>query len=365
MMFGAAGSEPVFALATSGIKAIDEWSITACGDFCSRWPELEDAVMPNGRNYVIDGGPEEVELAIARMEGAIRAGNVLVPPALADAWGTAAAIKTDFLAMYREYAASGELTTLQSGQGEQAFRDWVGMDSGEAYEIVERLPEAVAAWVEDNCTSAASVEGAPGRLLVRMYPYEHLSGRTVFAALLPAGTDFSSLTSPDDYVGAMCGELHESPEQLDETVAWFTQEAVNTGVDPEEYLRQNWHWVNSILPLREQSEYFESSVCGLIRHELGEWIAPGGSYELFVGTYTGDPGSYELYFGAPERCAQATVSIDGNTTIDLPELEECDLEPIGRPEEIARRTVLPYEAGGTLRIELRPPSVQEISRVAN
>ncbi len=350
MMFGSVGAEPVFAQAMDAIAAIDEWSINACGDFCSRWLELEGAVMLGDQHNIIHGGPEEVERGIAQMESAIRAGNVLVPPALADRWVTAAAIKTRFLDMYREYGVDGQFP--QDEAGEQLFRDWVGMDSGEAFEKVEEFPVAVAAWVDENCTSAASVEGAPGRLFIRMYPYEHISGRTVFAALLPIGTDFGAVTSPDDYVGAMCGEMHESPDQLDDHVAWLTQEAVNDGVDPEEHLRQNWQWVDSILPLREEGEYFVSSVCGLIRHELGEWIAPGGPYELFVGTYVGDPGSYELYFGAPERCAQITVSIDGNTTIDLPELEECDLEPFGRPEEIARRTAVPFEPGGTLRVEL-------------
>ncbi|MEA3509809.1 MAG: hypothetical protein U9R51_00085 [Actinomycetota bacterium] len=350
MMFGPAGADAVFARAMDGIEAIDDWSISACGDFCSRWLELEDAVMLGDQHNIIHGGPEEVERAIAQMESAIRAGNVLVPPALADAWDIAAALKSDFLDMWREHGVEGQFP--QDEAGEQLFRDWLGMDSGEAHEAVEEFPVAVAAWVDANCASTASAEGAPGRLFVRMYPYEHISGRTVFAALLPIGTDFGAVTSSDDFVGAMCGEMFDSTEQLDEHVAWTTQEAVNAGVDPEAHLRQNWQWVDSILPLHGQGEYFEPSVCGLIRRELGEWIAPGGSYELFVGTYIGDPGAYELYFGAPERCAQITVSIDGNTTVDLPELEECDLEPFGSLEEIARRTAEPFEPGGTLRIEL-------------
>jgi hypothetical protein len=350
MMFDPAGPDAVFARAMDGIEAIDEWSISACGDFCSRWPELEGAVMLGGQHNFIDGGPEDVERGIEQMENAIRAGKVLVPPALADAWGTAAALKSNFLDMYREYGVDEQFP--QDEAGEQLFRDWVGMDQGELSEAFEQFPVAVGAWVDANCASAALAEGAPGRLFVRMYPYEHLFGRTVFAALLPIGTEFGAVTSSDDYVGAMCGELFEAPEQLDDHVAWLTQEAVNAGVDPEEHLHQNWQWVDSILPLRGQGEYFESSVCGQIRRELGEWIAPGGPHELFVGTYIGDPGSYELYFGAPERCAQITVSIDGNTTIDLPELEECDLEPIGRPEEIARRTAAPFEPGGTLQVEL-------------
>ena len=78
----------------------------------------------------------------------------------------------------------------------------------------------------------------------------------------------------------------------------------------------------------------------------------GGSYELFAGTFIGEPGSFDLYFGAPERCGQMTIAVDGDTVVDLPLLEQCDLVPIGTPEEIARRTEAPFDAGGTLHVEL-------------
>jgi hypothetical protein len=347
MVFGAAGPEPVFARTMDAVAAIDEWSVTACGDFCSRWPELEDAVMLGGEHSVIHGGPEEVKRSIAKMEGAIRAGNVLVPPALADAWETAAALKSDFLAMYLEYGLE-EGGALQGEAGEQLFREWVGVDSWEASEMVEQFPEAVAAWVDSNCDSASLTGGAPGTLSVRIRPHADLMGRTILLVLLPIGTEFGAVENSDDYLGAWCTEQPEAADEFEREVA---RQARESGRDPQEVVDE-WLQPESLRPVEQVTgNNHVGSVCHLLRHG-DEITVPGGPYELFAGTYVGEPGSYGLYFGVPERCAQVTVSIDGNTTIDLPELEECDLEPIGRPEEIARRTAAPFEPGGTLWVEL-------------
>jgi hypothetical protein len=104
-------------------------------------------------------------------------------------------------------------------------------------------------------------------------------------------------------------------------------------------------------------EYHEGSICWLVVHEdegqgSGGLVLPGGSYELFVGTFIGDPGSYALYLAAPERCAQVTVNVDGDTIVDLPLLDECDLEPIGSAEEIARRPSTPPTGDSRLWVEL-------------
>src|SRR5665811_1617541 len=78
MAYGAGGPEAAFGDAMLAAAAIDKWAVTACGDFCSRWPELEDAVRLDGEHSIIHGGPDEVERRIAQMEAAIRAGNMLV-----------------------------------------------------------------------------------------------------------------------------------------------------------------------------------------------------------------------------------------------------------------------------------------------
>ena len=91
-------------------------------------------------------------------------------------------------------------------------------------------------------------------------------------------------------------------------------------------------------------------MCGLMRHdELA--VVPGGAHELFIAAYVGDPGSYELYLAAPELCSQVPITVDGDTTIDAPPLEPCDMESFGSAEEVARRTT-PPTSGGRLWIEV-------------
>ncbi|MEA2022777.1 MAG: hypothetical protein U9N79_00650 [Actinomycetota bacterium] len=344
MVFGPAGPDAVFARAMVGIEAIDEWSITACGDFCSRWPELEDAVMLDGNRYTIHGGPEEVDRSIGHMEASIRVGNLLVPPALADEWGKAAAIKSDFLDMYRKYGREA----FHEQDGEEFFRDHMGMYPEEAFEASMTLAESVGAWVDDNCTSVASAGGAPGTLSVRIRPHEDLMGRTVLLALLPIGTGVEEVEDLTGSLGLWCTQRQESVEEFEREI---TRQARESGRSSEE-IADEWFRPEPLRPVEHTTgEYHVGSVCHLIRHEE-ELVMPGGSYELFAGTFIGEPGSFDLYFAAPERCAQATVAVNGDTVVDMPTLEECDLESTGRPEEIARRTAVPFEPGGTLRVEL-------------
>ncbi len=343
MVFGAAGPEPVFARTMDSIAAIDEWSIAACGDFCSRWPELEDAVMLDFQRYTIHGGPEEVERSIEQMEAAIRAGNVLVPPALADAWETAAAVKSRFLNMYRDYGGD----VLHGQDGEEVFRDHMGMYPEEAFEASLVAVETMATWVDANCDSASLTGGAPGTLSVRIRPHADLMGRTILLVLLPIGTEFGAVRNSSDYLGAWCAEQPQPVEEFEREVARQERES---GRDPEE-IADEWMQPQSLRPVGQVTGDHVASVCHILRHG-NELVVPGGPYELFAGTFIGEPGSYTLHFGAPERCGQMTVAVDGDTVVNLPALEECDLEPIGRPEELARRTAAPFEPGGTLQVEL-------------
>jgi hypothetical protein len=116
-------------------------------------------------------------------------------------------------------------------------------------------------------------------------------------------------------------------------------------------MRQEDVPAQTLRPVAGQGEYFEADLCGLIRHEE-QAVVPGGAYELFVGAYVGGPGAYEQYLAAPDYCLQIPIGINGNTIVDVPELLPCNLEPIGRPEEIARRTSPPSNATGRLRIEI-------------
>ena len=340
MVFGSVGPEPIFARAMDAIEAIDEWSITACGDFCSRWPELEDAVRLDGAHFIIEG-ENEVQ-SIAQMEGAIRAGSMLVPPALADAWGIAATLKSDFLDMYREIGRE----FLEGVEGEQRFRDWMGMDSGEAFEVSIAAVETMAAWVDVSCGSTLPTGGAPGSLSVRIRPHDDLTHRMILLALLPPGTEVDTAEDLTDLLGLWCTTTFEKADDFEREVA---RQARDSGRDPEE-IADEWLRPEPLRPRQDDGEYHVGSVCHQIRHEE-ELAVPGGSYELFAGTFIGEPGSFGFYFAAPERCGQMTVAVDGDTVVDLPLLEQCGLVPSGRPEEIARRTTAPLDPGGTLQVE--------------
>ena len=346
MAFGDQGPEGVAAETEATIAAIDDWAIEACGDFCSRWPELYEAIVLDNP----DQDWEQLRQRIDRYETAIHAGTRLVPPDLADEWQVAAEIRTGFLDMFRDRGFRLDLP--EGNEGERVFVRWVGMPADEAREISLEAVDPMERWVEANCDANAITTGAPGSVSIRVVPHEHLTSRTLVAALLPPGTDFGSVRSVDDYVALICTGVRDSPEEWERGLEHAAHEAEGTGMTPEEYALEHWIGAEPLRPTREEGEWDESSVCHLIRHEEGEAIVPGGSYELFVGAFIGDPGNYGVYFAAPEYCLQFPVTVNGDTVVDLPELEPCDLDPIGRPEEIARRTLPPFEPGGTLRVEV-------------
>ncbi|MFV9673051.1 MAG: hypothetical protein ACNYZH_07465 [Acidimicrobiia bacterium] len=346
MAFGDRGPEGVAADAEVAVAAIDDWAVEACGDFCSRWPELKDAVVFDGFN----GDWYPIMQRIDRDEAAIRAGSLLVPDELTSQWETAEAIKSGFLAMFRE---QGLQTDFPAGWlTDEIFVEWVGLPHDEAVDASMNAIESMVTWAAHSCDPDSVTGGGPGTLSIRVVPHEHLTARTVVAVLLPPGTHFGSVRGVDDYVALTCTAAQGSPEEWERGLEHAAEQAAGTGLTPEEYALEHWIRAEPLRPLRQDGEYYEFSVCGLIRHEEGEAIVPGGSYELFVGAFIGEPGNYAVYFAAPEYCTQFPVTVNGDTVVDLPELEPCDLDPVGRPEEIVRRVIPPFEPGGTLRVEV-------------
>ncbi len=350
MMFGPGGMESAMDEVQTAIEAIDEWSVTACGDFCSRWPELREAVLLDPGHWLFQGHHEDIEQLLEREEAAIHAGSALAPSELADRWAAAATLKTRFLVLGHEYGREA----IQGEEGFQRFVDWMGMSDDEAvYEKSASTVESLEAWVATNCDAASLTGGAPGTLSVRVRPRDDLVGRTILVALLPVGTDIASVTGTGDYLGALCTEENHPREILDRELARAAHESGRT----EEEVFDDWWHAEPIRPMLDVGEYHEGSICWLVIHEEegqgpGGLVLPGGPYELFVGTFIGDPGSYALYLAAPERCAQVTVNVDGDTVVDLPLLDECDLEPIGSAEEIARRPSTPPTGDSRLWVEL-------------
>jgi hypothetical protein len=347
MMFGPGGMESAVSEASSAIAAIDDWSIEACGNFCSRWSELESILRYEEH---VDQGSWQQNLD--RYELALAAGARLVPDNVEEFWGIAAGIQTRRFVMFRENDFR-----LDVDEG-TALRKWGVHPWDEEKAASDAALHEMSSWVEANCEPSAITGGAPGTLSVRIRPHDDLVGRTILVALLPVGTDFGSVTDPGDYLGALCPEIHQPPGPFDREVA----RAVNESGRSEEEILDEWLGVEPLRPMLDVGEYHEGSICGLLQYDeggRGALVVPGGTYELFAGTFVGNPGSYALYFAAPERCAQVTVNIDGDTVIDLPELDACDLEPIGSAEETARRPSTPMTGEGRLWIEVPSGLYQE------
>ncbi|MEA3503290.1 MAG: hypothetical protein U9R47_10975, partial [Actinomycetota bacterium] len=340
MAFGDKGPEAVAAEAEAAVAAIDDWAIEACGDFCSRWPEFE-SILRYEEGF--DWGTWEQNLE--RYELALAAGARLVPDEIENSWETAADIQTRRFVAFRENDYRWDI------EEERALREWGVLPWDEAKTLSDAALDRIERWVAANCDAGATTTGTPGSLTIRVVPHEQLTTRTIVAALLPPGTDFASARSVDDYVALTCTRAQQSPEEWERGLEWAAEEAAEAGMTPEEYALEHWTEAEPLRPLRQEGEYYEFSVCSLIRHEEGEAIVPGGSYELFVGAFIGEPGNYGVYFAAPEYCTQFPVTVNGDTVVDVPELEPCDLDPVGRPEEIARRIIPPFEPGGTLRVE--------------
>jgi hypothetical protein len=341
MAFGERGPEGLVADAEVAVAAIDGWAIEACGDFCSRWPEFESILRYEEH---VDWGTWEQNLE--RYESALATGSRLIPDELRYQWETAADIQVRRFVMFSENDFRLDVDE------ETALREWGVLPWEEAKATSDTALDRIGDWVEANCDPGAITTGIPGSVAIRMVPHEQLTARTVFATLLPAGTDFATVRSAGSYLAVACTGTNESPEEWERGLVHAAEQAAGTGMTAEEFALEHSVEPHALQSLREEGEYYEFSVCNLIRHEEGEAIVPGGSYELFVGAYIGDPGNYGLYFAAPEYCLQFPVTVNGDTVIDLPVLEPCELDPVGRPEEIARRILPPFEAGGTLRVEL-------------
>ena len=80
--------------ADEAATAIDEWSISGCGDFCDRWPELFRALDRTGDElwWVRDQG-EEGPAALEGMLRSLEDGGRLVPDELRADWELAVAAR--------------------------------------------------------------------------------------------------------------------------------------------------------------------------------------------------------------------------------------------------------------------------------
>ncbi len=348
MAFGDAGPEAAVAGTEAAVAVIDDWAITACGDFASRWPELERILGIDDQSALPELGQN-----IDRYEAAMAVGERLVPDEIAGYWNIAAGYQRAYFEFARSMDFDPE-NIPEGEEGEELFVEFVGVPWDEAREAVDGARERISSWVEANPgTVISGTSGGLGSVTVRIMPQDHLTNRTLLLALLPPGTNFATVRNLDPYVAASCAGINDSPEEWERWLAEVAPQAAEAGMSPEEFALTQvpyWYFFHPLRPVAAVGEYFQASVCLHIPDEAEAALVPGGAYELFVGAYIGEPGNYGLYLSAPQHCLQFPVTVDGDTVVDLPELEPCELEPLGSPEEIARRTPPPVEAGGTLRV---------------
>ena len=309
MAFGDTGYGAAVASAEAAVAAIDDWSVETCGNFCSRWPEF-GSILRYEENF--DWGRWHDNLD--QYELALTVGDRLVPDAVKAQWDIAVDIQRRRMTMFRDNGNSLDVDEAT------ALARWGVVTWDVARPASDAALEAIGEWADANCDASILTSGAPGTVSVRYPQQSEIWNRAIVSVLLPAGTAFGEVRSLDSYVAVMCSEMGGAP------------------TDP-------------LRPISGQGEYFTADLCHLIRHEERA-VVPGGAYELFVGAFLGGPGAYGLYFAAPERCVQIPIGVNGDTVVDVPPLEPCDLEPIGSPEEIARRGVQAVEATGRLWFEV-------------
>jgi hypothetical protein len=362
LAFGDAGPERAATETEATIGFIDDWAATACGNFCSRWPDFERIM-----------GFEEEQLwrdlrrHIDADEALIAVGDRLVPDEVVSRWKVLADLQRGFFALGR--SVDFDVENRPDGDAWTSLvEQYLGMWFDDARMASDEARETIGRWVEGNCDATAAVSGTagdPGSVALWLRPQPQTAGQLLVAALLPPGTDFATNRSPGDLIAGRCTEANFQPGEWEWMLDEAARAATESGVDPEGFMKEHFaHQLSRLLfPVHEGQEvdYADKDFCGFVGSfsEEDAALVPSGTYELFIGTYNGSPGAYGLYSSAPEYCAQIPVTVSGDTVVDIPQLEACSLKAIGRPEEIARRTPPPFEPGGTLQIEVPSPVQSE------
>lgn len=391
MVFGEAGPEPAIADAEAAIDAIDVWSAASCGDFCSRWDSLIEVMRfdPEPRPDSVN----QIRENHSRSEGWAKVGDRLVPDAIAAEWETARQINARY---YEMLQSRGFELDYEDPEAETArFTEFMGLTPEDARHTVDAAAEVIERWRAQNCEQAEqTTEGSgPGRLSVALRPDPAITYSWIVLALLPDGTDFSSVRSIVDYTAGSCRPIHgleefgmapnlpfqevverlESGESFEDVAGDFDMDigefvsqwqfdrsgidvvmlmgligsgmsleeaAAEMSFDPMDPITERAAEAGAggqtmtMQPIDDDTEYSDD-VCQFQEQEA---ILAPGNYELFVGSYPTFPGDWRFFVAAPQVCAQIPVTIGGDTTIEMPELGPCPVSAVGNPEEIARRS---------------------------
>ncbi len=405
MVFGEAGPEAAIAAAETAIDRIDVWAARSCGDFCSRWEDIERAVQFEPGLH--PDAMRDVLLNADRHQLWMNIGTQIVPDAVAGAWETAVSIRSAYL----EYVRDRDVADYTSEEAEfERFTNLVGRPLDRLAEHSHQALEAIHEWRSRNCgQSALTTTGSgPGRLTVELGNDPSVVGGWVLLALLPDGGDFGSVGSITDYVAGTCDRIQPFEEfavpvdwsfeevaerieagQRPEVIAadlgydlrdflqqWslerfgvdvvtladrleegipFNEVADAMGFDPMEALTPSEHPATQVLtlqPINDDTEYSDDA-CQFVEEQQA--ILEPGDYELYVGAYDGDPGDWRFFVAAPMACSTIPVTIGGDTTVEVPPLGPCSIGAVGSDREIERRSPPPGDRDSSLRVRLPTP----------
>lgn len=342
--FGEGGVEVASAGSVVAIGRLDAWAVEECGDFCEWWPRLDSALAFDDDLLLLLQRGDADEAQLLMVEG-------IVPEAIRSDWETAAGLKLAWLDLFRSWESERLWERLTEQEQEAAWSEALGLTDtviesydfpqevrqqgirGITQEISTRHRTAIAAWAAENCAGLGT-SGLPGTVTVAGPPTGAVG--ELLVAAVPVGTDLSTIDDASGFLGVACSE----PDWADQT------------------------W-SAVLLDRERGFDSPCTAPHMTIWGTAEAVLPAGDYELFAAHFPTGVGSFDVYVPAPETCATARFTVDGDTEVTLPELRSCDLGPLaGTPEEIARRrpSAVPAGAAGTLRVVLAeyPEDVDEL-----
>lgn len=361
--------------ADAGRAAIEEWALSGCGDFCSRWPELRRALDETAGElwWVRDEGEGEGrgQERLAEHLRAFEIGSQLVPGEIREPWDLAVAARRDWFAWWESFEYDGErfespevteraLEIMRGATYLVAENDFIHVDSPLLGRFGGDVRPVLAAWQEgvdqapewlwttdfpehEKHEIAAWLEGtgeAPGWIneSLRWGPGGWFDGQPTAAIDGWVSENCEAITGQPGTVkvlwpkiegaagdtlvvavmerGATFEDLADPSLVLAGTCAEIQSDP--WGVWRDEHGREE----------RWESEEFraerweEGALCDYNEQQAVRLDA--GTYTMLAAVVEGRPGRHAT--GTASACSAFDVRIDGDTVVDVPTLPACDVD---------------------------------------
>ena len=355
--------------ADAGRAALEEWSLTGCGDFCSRWPDLKRALDDTAAElwWVREG--EEVEgkwhgeTRLAEHLRMFEIGSQLVPDEIRGAWEDSVAAHRDWIEWWESFDYDGERwespeirdtaleimweATYLTEDNEfvdaeqlaigfdhrRVIAAWqAGADSAPAWlsnagELAEHERQEVARWFDGAGEPPEWVleywrrgpgEWFGGQLMATLdgWVNENCEAITGRPGTIKVWFPKVAGTAGDTLVLAVM-ERGATFEDLTDPTSVLAGMCAEIGTDPwgvwrdEAGREQRWESEEF------RSERWEESTLCDYRWEEGATRLDAGTYTMLAAIVEGRPGRDTI--GTTSACAAIDVLVDGDTVIDIPD----------------------------------------------